>query len=585
MKRTRFHKFTIKTKQTNMTTTNVPEAPLEEVEYDTIVVGSGMGGLAVASLLSQCQENHRVLVLEQNPYHAGGCCQAFEREGYRFGVGVHFVGGMEEKCLERKMMDALSLKDDPIEWTPMKDLGAYLIGKDELKTFKVSTSHYKEDLIQQFPDEKEAVEKLFTMSREAAKCFHRASAFKSIPRSVSSFLVNTGLDRLLNMGYHKYAKMTVGEVLRSLTTNSDLQKIVGGVSTCFGMTPDELPFVLLALFLAKENISYFYPTGGPGIIPEKISRVITAGGGEVRVNAKVQKILVEKGRAIGVELVDGKTLRAKDNVISDAGFVKTFRQFVPAEHQPSRRMRAASKAPLENGMTGMVLYVGLMGTYDDDLNLPSTLMVENPDMDLLPDTLDSLAAKNAEDLSLYITCPSAKDSCWKRDFPGKTTLEILVMHAPWNAFKDLVDESGELKEAKKEAYEQFKHDFGQKIWARSRQALISAGASETLPKLLDEADFAEMGTPLTFHRFLSSDRGAWYGLEHNTARFSPRNYYLRLRPECDIAGLFLTGEDVFIDGVLGAMFGAYLCAAKILGVRNPLDLADMVATNNKKDRA
>jgi all-trans-retinol 13,14-reductase len=107
--------------------------------------------------------------------------------------------------------------------------------------------------------------------------------------------------------------------------------------------------------------------------------------------------------------------------------------------------------------------------------------------------------------------------------------------------------------------------------------LLVNGASGTLPELLDDADVAEVGTPITFHRFLGSDLGAWYGLEHNIERFRPRNFYLTLRPECDIDGLYLTGEDVSTDGVMGAMIGGYLCVSKIMGVRNFMDLPQMIS--------
>lgn len=561
---------------TTTTTTNfsTPEAPIEE--FDSIVIGSGLGGLAVASLLSQLQEDCRVLVLEQNPHHAGGCCQAFERQGYRFGVGLHFVGGVgDDGRLEKRMMDALS--DTPVEWSPMEDFGDTVIGTDELKIFKGRDSgHWKQSLIEQFPDEKEAIEKLFAMFKEAFACFIRATAFKVMPRWFSSVLIRTGLDRVINRNYRKYAKMTVAEALNAVTANRDLQTYLGLGCAYYGMIPEEAPFIMHSMFFAEESLGVFYPTGGPGMIPESISRTITKRGGEVRVNAGVKQILIQDGRAVGVKLVDGTEIRAKKQVISDAGFVKTFRQLVPTDQLPSRRMRKAAKVPLNNGMTGMVVYVGLEGTHDEDFKLRCNLNVENPSM-ILPDTLEGLAAVKAEELSAYITCPSAKDSAWKENYPGRTTLEILVMNVPWKAFSDILDENGNVKEGKKEAYEQFKHDFGQKIWSRSRQALLANGASDSLPELLEEADVAEVGTPITFHHFLGSDLGAWYGLEHSTERFLPRNYCLTLRPECDINGLYLTGEDVSTDGIMGAMIGGYLCAGKILGVPNFTDLPDKVA--------
>ena len=57
---------------------------VEDEDYDVIVIGSGIGGLTVASLLAQ--HDKRVLVLEQH-YKAGGACHTFEKDGYRFATG------------------------------------------------------------------------------------------------------------------------------------------------------------------------------------------------------------------------------------------------------------------------------------------------------------------------------------------------------------------------------------------------------------------------------------------------------------------------------------------------------------------
>ena len=567
----------------------------EEVEeWDTIVIGSGMGGLSVASLLSQCEDENRrrVLVLEQHPWHAGGCCQAFERDGYRFGVGVHFVGDMDEGNKLKKMVDALTQQDDKIEWTQMKDLHSTMIGKEKLKAYAIDSNT---SLKEHFPSEEDSIATYVEMSRKASRCCLRALVFKSLPRWVTSFLVNTGLDRILNRGYRKYAKMTVDEVFRSLPIeDTDLKILLGGACGAYGMTPEEAPFIMHSLLVGMgDEVKLFYPSGGPGMIPQKIIRAIEAKGGEVRVNSNVVRILIEGKRAVGVELSDGKTIRAKHRVISDAGFVKTFRQLVPKEHQPNHlRMHtemSSDKNSLRNGMTGVVLYVGLKGEYDDDYHLPGNLFVISTDSGekSLPETLDGLTAMEAGDLNLYITCPGGKDGSWKKNYPGKTTLEILLMNVPWMAFEGLLGDDGMIKAEMKDQYDQFKRNFGQLIWKRTRQALVEAGASaEKLPESLDDADFHEVGTPLTFHHFLGSDRGAWYGLEHSRDRFHPRNYYLLLRPECgDVAGLYLTGEDVATDGVSGAMLGGYLCAAKILGEKTPTGVIEKVDAANNANKA
>ena len=62
--------------------------------YDAIVIGSGTGGLSVASLLAQ--EGKRVLVLEQH-YLIGGYTHWFQRKGYTWDVGLHYVGHVHIK--------------------------------------------------------------------------------------------------------------------------------------------------------------------------------------------------------------------------------------------------------------------------------------------------------------------------------------------------------------------------------------------------------------------------------------------------------------------------------------------------------
>lgn len=60
--------------------------------WDTIVLGSGIGGLTAAAALARCGQ--RVLVLEQHGV-AGGLTQTFQRHDWSFATGVHYVSGVD----------------------------------------------------------------------------------------------------------------------------------------------------------------------------------------------------------------------------------------------------------------------------------------------------------------------------------------------------------------------------------------------------------------------------------------------------------------------------------------------------------
>ena len=63
-------------------------------KWDVVVIGSGIGGLTAAVLLS-VHGGKRVLVLERH-YTAGGYTHSFRRPGYSWDVGVHYVGDLQD---------------------------------------------------------------------------------------------------------------------------------------------------------------------------------------------------------------------------------------------------------------------------------------------------------------------------------------------------------------------------------------------------------------------------------------------------------------------------------------------------------
>ena len=80
-------------------------------EFDTIIIGSGVGGLSTAICLARAGQ--KVLVLEQH-YVPGGWSHSFTLQGQRFSPGVHYVGLIDEGQSTNELYRGLGIANDMV---------------------------------------------------------------------------------------------------------------------------------------------------------------------------------------------------------------------------------------------------------------------------------------------------------------------------------------------------------------------------------------------------------------------------------------------------------------------------------------
>ena len=95
--------------------------------------------------------------------------------------------------------------------------------------------------------------------------------------------------------------------------------------------------------------------------------------------------------------------------------------------------------------------------------------------------------------------------------------------------------------------------------ARVQERLL-AELDRHVPKARQYLDHVEVSTPLSYETFAKRERGGFMGVESSPARFEQK----WLRAETPVQGLFLTGQDVATDGVIGALVGGVLAASACL---------------------
>lgn len=85
-----------------------------------------------------------------------------------------------------------------------------------------------------------------------------------------------------------------------------------------------------------QQVGFPVPEGGAGRLTEAMVRRLEDRGGQIVCNARVRRVVVRGGKAVGVELDDGSTIDAKRAVVADVDAPTLFLDMVGAEHLPAR---------------------------------------------------------------------------------------------------------------------------------------------------------------------------------------------------------------------------------------------------------
>ena len=121
--------------QTSLIQNEDNSANIANEQFDAIVIGSGIGGLATASLLAQL-EGKRVLLLERH-FQIGGFTHSFSRQGgLEWDVGLHYVGEVQIGSVARAIFDFIT--QGQVDWQAMPDVYDRLVFPDFIHEGKVS---------------------------------------------------------------------------------------------------------------------------------------------------------------------------------------------------------------------------------------------------------------------------------------------------------------------------------------------------------------------------------------------------------------------------------------------------------------
>jgi all-trans-retinol 13,14-reductase len=282
-------------------------------------------------------------------------------------------------------------------------------------------------------------------------------------------------------------------------------------------------------------------------------RVIAEGGGPVRLRSKVRRIIVEGGKAVGVELASGEQLRAP-TILSNADAKRTFLEMVGEEN-----LGPAFVQRIKDYRMALPLFVIYMAMEVDpsELGLPSTNIGLVPAYGMGEQFAACYEGRLPERPTVFISIASLKDPLSENIAPkGYTNLQLMTL-VPAQPQAWGVSQSP----ASAPTRTAYRHTPAYVAAKREMEERMLRVVEEMMPGFIRKVVWQECATPLTQERVTLSTGGTSYGFEH-----TPEQYMgMRAALQTELPGLWMVGANtIFGHGIAGTMMSGRAAAGAIL---------------------
>jgi phytoene dehydrogenase-like protein len=272
-----------------------------------IIIGAGMGGMA-AGIYGQIN-GYETQIFEMHT-KPGGQCASWKRKGYTFDACIHHFFGCKPGSNVYQLWQELGAM--PRGLVTLEDCTA--IASADGKIFKdyYDLEKLKETLNKLSPADSKAIKQYI----ECIESFSKNKIGNKILGG-SFWEVFTSIPSIIWM--LKWMKLNM-QTFAERFSDPFLRK---AISLLVYSNPDFPFFFHISRHDGGLDGDLQWPIGGAAEFPKSIEKRYLALGGKVHYNSRVEKILVENDKAVGVKLVNGSEHRA-DIVVSNADGRKTI---------------------------------------------------------------------------------------------------------------------------------------------------------------------------------------------------------------------------------------------------------------------
>lgn len=456
--------------------------------YDVAIIGAGVGGLTAGALLSKA--GFSVCVLEKEP-HVGGYLAGFRRKDFRFDTAIHWLNQCNADGLVCRMFDAIG-SDHP-----------NAIQQQRIRRYKGDTFDYlltnnpdewKEQLIKEFPADKDGIKRFFKAAKKLGKSFKNYSRVFRSEETMNFFEKIKNKSRLIEfvipfIPFITYSgEKGLKKGLRKFFKDEAIHRIFS--------SEVELLSCLVPIGWAYYGDFQSPPKGGGQVIPEWLEHVIEYYKNDINCKCTVKEILLKDKTVSGVRFDHrSKEYSINCKYVIAANDVETlYEKMLPEDAIPARMKRKLRQAEMYSSSV----------TISIALDCPAEQLGFNEELVHIANehvSFDDHQSGDPMKSEISILAPSLRDKSMAPDGQGTLTLFMpAYMDFKNNWFTDK-DAGGNY--IRNEAYEQLKDEIA--------TIIIDRVEAKVAPGLRSHILFYDVATPVTHWRYTGNKNGTMMG--------------------------------------------------------------------------
>lgn len=315
-----------------------------------IVVGAGIAG--IASSIRLAKNGYSVEVFEANSY-LGGKLTEKRLDGYRFDAGpsLFTMPELVDELFELSGLDARQY----FEYEQLEEICRYFYEDGTRLTAYSDKQKFLAELADKVGADPQIVNKYLNKSAYIHK--HTGELFlKKSLHKISSYLNWSTLIAMLNLPFLNIFS-SMDKVNKRKFGDGKLRQLFNRYATYNGSNPYKAPGILNIIPHLEYNMGAYFPKGGMHSITRSLVELAKSKGVVFHYSSPVDRILVEAGSAVGIE-VKGKQLKA-EKVVCNMDVVPAYKYLMPEQDQPEKILNQ------ERSSSALIFYWGIKAEFPE----------------------------------------------------------------------------------------------------------------------------------------------------------------------------------------------------------------------------